>query len=238
MIEIDDLDGAREVLIGKVPDPLGSVAYDDFLCRAAPATVPGFQIDALTKLLGRLDGSRIGSRIRIANRVAFFIPGRLGEDASHFDLPRMSWLTVGFALATLGFFLHHRHAGPVHLHTQNRNGLADDDGQVQLAALWISRCSPVAMSAPIASAVRSTDLAVTSRPARTFDPLAAVIEGRLLTHQSLHAAHARRAVAVFNIELAVGGELAVRDNADTDTEGRDSSTSPSAVRSRRERRSR
>src|SRR3984957_18993405 len=85
VIEIDDLHGAREVLVGQIPYPFGSVTHDNFLCRAAPATVPGFQIDALSKLFGSFDGSCISSRIRISNGIAFFIPGSLGEDAAQFD---------------------------------------------------------------------------------------------------------------------------------------------------------
>src|ERR1700692_3672965 len=79
VIEIDDLHGAGEVLVGQIPYPFGSVTHDNFLCRAAPATVPGFQIDALSKLFGSFDGSCISSRIRISNGIAFFIPGSLGE---------------------------------------------------------------------------------------------------------------------------------------------------------------
>ncbi len=116
VIQIDDLNGARKMYVGVVPDPFGSITDDRFLRRPAPATVPGFQIDALAKLFGRLDGPRIGSRIRIANRVAFLILSSLGEDASQFDLARVGRLAVGFAFASLGFFFHHRHAGPVHLH--------------------------------------------------------------------------------------------------------------------------
>ena len=68
VIEIDDLNRAGKMLVGQIPDPFGSVAHDDFLFRAAPAAVPGFQIDALAKLLGGLDGAGVGGRIRIANR--------------------------------------------------------------------------------------------------------------------------------------------------------------------------
>jgi hypothetical protein len=38
----------------------------------------------------------------------------------------------GLAFAALGLFLYNRNAGPVHLHIENRNRLADDDGQIQL----------------------------------------------------------------------------------------------------------
>jgi hypothetical protein len=42
--------------VGVIPDPLGAIAHDDFLLRAAPAAIPGFQVNAFTKLLGGLDG--------------------------------------------------------------------------------------------------------------------------------------------------------------------------------------
>jgi hypothetical protein len=59
----------------------------------------------------------------------------------------------------------------------------------------------------MASAVRSTDLVDTSRPARHPDLLAAVIEGSFLTHQSLHTAHSRREFRILDIQLDIGGEL-------------------------------
>lgn len=132
VIEIDDLHRARKVLLGQVPDPLGSIAHDDSACRAAPATVPGFQIEALAKLFGRFDSSGVGSRIRVANRVAFLVPGGLGEHATQLDFAGMGRLTVGFAFAACGLFLHYRHSGAVHLHVQNGNRFAHDDGQIEL----------------------------------------------------------------------------------------------------------
>jgi hypothetical protein len=47
----------------------------------------------------------------------------------------MSGLAVGFAFAACGFFLHHRHACPIHLHVKNRNRLAHNHRQVQLDGL-------------------------------------------------------------------------------------------------------
>jgi hypothetical protein len=61
VVEINDLHCTGEVLFGKVPDPFGSITQDDFLFRAAPATVPGLQIDAFAELFGRFDGSCISS---------------------------------------------------------------------------------------------------------------------------------------------------------------------------------
>jgi len=43
---------------------------------------------------------------------------------------------------------------------------------------------------------------------QNLDLLASVIEGSLLTHQSVHPAHAGRGLRVFDIQFAVGRELA------------------------------
>src|ERR1019366_3800537 len=52
VIQIDDLDRARKMLVGEIPDPFGAVANDNLLFRTAPAPVPGFQINAFAKLFG------------------------------------------------------------------------------------------------------------------------------------------------------------------------------------------
>src|ERR1039457_3686116 len=39
MIQIDNLHRARKVLLGKIPDPFGSIAHDHLLFRAAPAAL-------------------------------------------------------------------------------------------------------------------------------------------------------------------------------------------------------
>src|SRR5579864_237128 len=132
MVEIDNLDSAGKVWLGQIPDPFSPVAHDDLLFRATPAPVPSFQVDALAKLYGGLDGSCVGGGIRIADRVAFIVPATLSEDTSQFGFPRMGWLAFCLACATHGLFLHHGHSRSIHLHIQDRNWLAHDDRQVQL----------------------------------------------------------------------------------------------------------
>src|ERR1017187_3997212 len=44
VIKIDDLNRAWEVLIGNIPDPFRSIAYDDLLFGAAPTALAAFQI--------------------------------------------------------------------------------------------------------------------------------------------------------------------------------------------------
>ena len=62
MIMIDDLNRAREVLIGNIPDPFRSIAYGDLLFGVVPTALASFQIEAQTKLLGRFNRSNVGSR--------------------------------------------------------------------------------------------------------------------------------------------------------------------------------
>jgi len=60
VIDVHNLDGTREILIGNIPDPIGAIGDDDFLLRPTPATLPGFAVKARAKLLGRLDGGDTG----------------------------------------------------------------------------------------------------------------------------------------------------------------------------------
>ena len=47
MIEIDNLNRAWKVLLGKIPDPFGPITHDNLLFRSTPAALPGFHIDSL-----------------------------------------------------------------------------------------------------------------------------------------------------------------------------------------------
>ena len=44
VIQIDDLNGARKMLLRQVPDPLGAIADDDLVLRVAPTALPGFDV--------------------------------------------------------------------------------------------------------------------------------------------------------------------------------------------------
>jgi hypothetical protein len=75
----DDLDRSGKIWLRKIPNPLGSITHDDFLFRPAPAAIPGFQVDALAKFFSRLDGAGVSCGTRVADRVAFLVPGGLRE---------------------------------------------------------------------------------------------------------------------------------------------------------------
>jgi len=66
-----DLNRARKMLLGEIPDPFSTVANDYLLFRTAPAAVPGFQINSFAKLFGCFYSAGIGGRIGIADGITF-----------------------------------------------------------------------------------------------------------------------------------------------------------------------
>src|SRR5665213_3107365 len=123
MIEIDDLDSARKVLIGEIPDPYSAVANDDFGRGPLPTSAPGFCVDAITELIGGFNGSHIGGRIRVADGPAILIPGSLGEHGAEFAFAGAGSLSFDSACPALGFGSHHRDLDAIHEDVHLRNGL-------------------------------------------------------------------------------------------------------------------
>jgi len=111
------------------------------------------------------------------------------------------------AFPALGFLLHHGHAGAVHLDIKNGNELANDDRQIELHGaldlLLLATRNVGANGFGHAFHGFGSDL----QAGQQFHLLAAVIEGGLLAHQSLHAPHTRRKLRVDNIEFLIGGKL-------------------------------
>jgi hypothetical protein len=68
--------------IRKVPDPLGPIAQDHFVLGSTPAAIPSFGEEAFAKFLDAFDGAGVGRRFGIADGIALFVPGGLGERAS------------------------------------------------------------------------------------------------------------------------------------------------------------
>src|ERR1700677_3815370 len=169
----------------------------------------GFQVDSFAELFRRLDGAGVGSRIRIADGEALLVVGGLGEHTSQLDFPRMGWLTVRLALAAYSFLLDHWHSGPIHFDIENRNRLAEDSGKIQLDRF-------VDLLALMLSDIFSDGFCGTFhrlgshlQPGQDFDLFAAMIEGSILAHQSLHTAHPGRELRVLDIQFYVGWKLAL-----------------------------
>ena len=141
VIEIENLNCAGEVLVGDIPDPYGAIADNDFLDRTVPASVPGFQIKAIAKLLGRFNRSDEGGRILVADGAAFLVPCGLREYASQLDLARVGRLPRNLALAARSFPFRYGYSCTAISMYRTGNGLTVTTGNSNRAVLSISCCA-------------------------------------------------------------------------------------------------
>jgi hypothetical protein len=115
--------------------------------------------------------------------------------------------SVSLAFATLGFFLHDWHSGPIHLYIEDRDRLAPDDGQVQLngfADFPLLTCSDVGANGLRRALDRFGRHFQTSQH---FHLLASVIKGNFLSHHGLHPTHTGREVRLLYVQRLVSGRL-------------------------------
>jgi hypothetical protein len=132
VIEVDDLDRARKVLAGEIPDPDRAVANHHLLLRSAPTAPPSFGIEPQAERFGCLDSRNIGSGAFVAHGPALLVGCGLGENTTELDFACVRWLSVNFAGAAFGFRLHHGHARAVHFDVEDRHGGATHQRQFQL----------------------------------------------------------------------------------------------------------
>ncbi len=210
MKQIDDRKGAGKILAGKVPDPRGAVSPPDLLFRAAPAAIPGFQIDPLAELAGGLDRAGRGRGVRIADRLAFCIPLRRGEGAAPLALARVGGLSVHFAGPARGLFFDQGYSGAVPLHLPEGKGFSHDGRQIQLhGAVQVCLLAPRDVAA---DGLRRTfhGWGAHFPTRRQFDLLASVVARSLRTHHRQQAPHAGRQILALDIPFGVKGEWPVR----------------------------
>src|SRR6266404_825620 len=94
MVEVHNLNGSREVLPDRVPNPRGAIAERHFLFRPVPAPTMRFDAEASPKSFGRFDTPGVGGRVFLAHRSALRIVGGLREDTPQFDFPRPRLLAL------------------------------------------------------------------------------------------------------------------------------------------------
>src|SRR5450756_2260316 len=103
MIQIHDLNGAGEVLVGQIPDPGGPISKDHFGRGPLPASAPSLRIDAEAKLFGSFDGCYVGGGVRVADGPAFLVHSGLREHRAEFALACAGALSLDPARPSLGF---------------------------------------------------------------------------------------------------------------------------------------
>src|SRR5450756_1251446 len=114
MIQIHDLNGAGEVLVGQIPDPDGPISQDHSDRGPLPASAPSLRIDADAELFGDFDGSYVGGGARVADRPAFRVHLSLREHAAELALARAGLLPFDPARPSLGLFGHDGNLDAVH----------------------------------------------------------------------------------------------------------------------------
>ena len=207
MIQVDDLNRTGEMFFGDVPDPFRTIADDNFLLCAAPTALPGFDIKSLAELLRTFDGSGVGCRIEIANRKAFFVPASLREHTAELGLPGMRGQAIALAFAVGRFLLHHGQTGAVHLHIEDGDGFANDDGQIELHRAVDLLLLAFRNIGPDGFSHAFHGFGGDLQAGQQFHLLATVIEGCLLAHQSLHSSHTGREFRIDQIEFLISGKL-------------------------------
>jgi hypothetical protein len=111
----------------------------------------------------------------------------------------MRRLTVGLALPTQSLFLHHRDSGPVHLHIQDGNRFPGDGRQIQLQS-FLDLCL-LALGDIASDSLGDTldGFGGHLQTGQELHLLPTMIEGSLLAHQSMHAAHPGRKLRIFDV---------------------------------------
>jgi len=120
----------------------------------------------------------------------------------------MGGLVFGLALPPHRLFLHHRDSRPIHLHVEDGNRLAGNGGQVQLEGFLDFLL--LALGNIGSDGLRRTlhRFGGHFQVGQNFQLFAPVIEGRLLAHQGLHAAHAGRKLRILDVQFGVDRKLA------------------------------
>ena len=73
VVEVDDLGGGGEQLVGEVPDPDRPVAEDDELADVLGAAAAGFGVDELGEPGGGFEGGQVAGGARVADRAAVVV---------------------------------------------------------------------------------------------------------------------------------------------------------------------
>ena len=127
----------------------------------------------------------------------------LGKHAAEFDLARMRRLARDLAGTALGFGLHHRNAGAVHLDIEQRHGGGANFRQFQLFGTLdpglLTRFDVGADGLGVAL----HGLGGHFNTSQQLEWLTALLEARLAAHHRHHAPHARRTGHALHVQFTV-----------------------------------
>src|ERR1039457_5324508 len=226
MIQIHDVDGAGEVSLGYVPDPLArttthgpayqtdkvtsrgrprvsAIADHDFLLRPAPATPPSFGVHTEPEVFGGLNRPDVAGRVFVADRPSFLVGSSLGEDTTEFGFPSVSRLALDLAHSALPFRLHHRYPSAVHLDVDHGRLRGTNLRQVQFLGaadlLLLTRGNMLTDGFGLTLHRLRGDL----QAGQQVQLLPALFEAGFAAHHGHHAAHPGRKLGAFHVEFAI-----------------------------------
>src|SRR5512136_450931 len=127
MVEVDDLNGTREVQISEIPDPDCAVSQHDELFGTATAASNRLGEDAPAELLGGLDGTDVAGGSLVADGAAPLVEAGLGEDAAELGLTSLGLARFILAGTVMGLARHHWDTGAIDDHVHLRHGVDQDD---------------------------------------------------------------------------------------------------------------
>ena len=132
MVEVHDLDRAGKMAVGKIPDPVRTIAHDNPDRGPVPAPVVGLRINAETEVFGSLDRANIRGGTLIAHRPALIVDTGLCKHAAQFAFSGARWLACRSTRAAFGLGLDYKNLGPIHLHILMWDGSASHRWQAEL----------------------------------------------------------------------------------------------------------
>jgi hypothetical protein len=189
VVEVHDLGGPGELAGGDAPDPGCAVAEDGELPDVVRAAADALGLDQAGERAGGLEGGDDAGGVPVADRAAVVAGPVLGEEDGELDLAGAGAPVFAFPLpAGVSFEVMGTPVPSMTAYSLSGAG-EGGSGTSFRAAMSRARSRPAAArAAPLASAARSTRLAVSRTPARSPSRLAAPANGPATAARSFIAA--------------------------------------------------
>src|ERR1039457_4190156 len=210
MVQIHDLNGAGEVLVGQIPDPDGAISQDHFERGPLPASASSLRIDAEAELFGGFDGGYVGGGARISDGPAVRVHSGLREHAAELALACTGALSLDPARPPFGFGSHDGYLDAVHQYIHFRDVPFGNQRQNELFG------APDLLLVPLGD-LRANGLCGAFdgfggdvQPRQQLHRLARRSKRHLTAHHSFHAPYARRGFQASDTQFRVNRILSLR----------------------------
>src|SRR5713226_9412532 len=207
MIEIDNLDRPRKVLLGDSPDPFGPVSQEDDLLRSRDAAPDRLGINSAAEALSRFYSPNIGGGFLVPYRVSLLVHHRLCECTPQLGLPRLGLARSVFSLASFCLPRHYRHPTPVdrHVHVGNR-GLAQKGYDFAQQDLFLFPLILLLDLFAYGLCHALDGLRCNQQAGKQFQVLPPVIKSLFSSYLPHHATYTRTEARIDNVQFSILGD--------------------------------